>query len=247
MARFAVTLAALGLTACSSRGEPPPPEPVCGQALARFGHARPRAQCGPSLDFTPINAYQGPFAHAQEREDAVALVAGSCTGTLIAAAAGPVMLTAGHCFPDGGSALVSFNVEDDPDGDTLSTTGAVIERADAPDYALLQLDQLPEVTPTPLTRMPSDRLAIIQHPRGTPKSIAEGDYLAECTGVVSYTDLDTLGGSSGAGVLTASGYLLGVHTDGDCTTDGGGLNYGWTAEAIVGASSYLQPGDLTDL
>lgn len=246
MARLAAAIAAIGLVACGDDGATgSPPDPVCGQAVTRFG--RPRAQCGATLDFTPINAYDGPFRHAQDREDAVAIVGGNCTGTLIAAAAGPVLLTAGHCLPDGGSALVSFNVETDPDGDTLTTTGTVIERGDAPDYALLALDTLPAVTPTPLTTTASPRLAIIQHPRGMPKSIAEGDYLAECTGVVSYTDLDTLVGSSGAGVLTESGYLLGVHTDGDCKTDGSGLNYGWTAEAIVGGSAYLQPGDLTAL
>jgi hypothetical protein len=203
-----------------------------------------RAQCGPTLDFTPINAYHGDFAIAQDREDAVVLIDGNCTGTLIAAATGPVVLTAGHCVGLGDRVLLAFNVEANPDGDALTTNGTVIEQAMTPDYALIRLDQLPAITPTALTRAPTDRLAIIQHPRGGPKVIAEGAYLAECTGIVSYTDLDTLVGSSGAGILTMTGSVLGVHTDGDCTTDGGGLNYGWSADAIVAASAYLQPGDI---
>ncbi|HET9626653.1 MAG TPA: serine protease [Kofleriaceae bacterium] len=221
-----------------------PPDPVCGPAPAARSL---RAQCGATLDFTPINAYAGDFPHVQDREDAVVLISGDCTGTLIDAAAGPVVLTAGHCVTAvGDEVLLAFNDEADPDGDPLVTNGSVIERAATPDYALIAPDQLPVVTPSPLTRTPSAALAIIQHPRGGPKVIATGAYLAACNGIVSYTDLDTLVGSSGAGVLTTSGGVLGVHTDGSCTA-AGGLNYGWSSEAIVAASAYLAPGDLGDL
>lgn len=204
------------------------------------------AQCGATLDFTPINEYAGPLVDAQVREDAVALLDGNCTATLIAAAAGPILLTAGHCVGLGDRALVAFNVEAAPDGDPLVTNGTVIERADAPDYALIALDQLPRATPTPLTSRTTPRLAIIQHPRGGPKVIAEGDLYAECDGELVYTELDTLVGSSGAGVLSETGGLVGVHVDGDCDRDGGGGNSGWTAAAIVAASAYLVDGDLTD-
>jgi len=80
-----------------------------------------------------------------------------------------------------------------------------------------------------------------RNPRG-----AEGEFFAECHGQISYTDLDTLVGSSGAGVLNADGFLYGVHGDGDCDTDGGGANAGWSAVSIVTASAYLQDGDLAD-
>jgi len=53
-------------------------------------------------------------------------------------------------------------------------------------------------------------------------------------------------GSSGAGVLTPQGYLLGIHTDGDCALDGSGTNRGWSAARIVQASSYLQDTDIGD-
>ena len=122
----------------------------------------------------------------------------------------------------------------------------MIERSIRPDYALIQLDALPAVTPTLLTTRPSDLLAIIQHPRGGPKVIAEGRFAGLCDEMIVYTNLDTLVGSSGAGVLTRGGFLLGVHTDGDCAQDGSGANFGWTAAAVVQASSYLQATDIAD-
>ncbi len=242
--RFLGFLGLLGISGLGGCGDPalPPPIPVCG--AVQTGHFEPRAQCGSKLDFTPINAYQGENGTVGEREDAVVLINGSCTGTLIAAAAGPVVITAGHCVGLGDRALLAFNVEADPDGDPLVVNGDVIEQSVAPDYALIALDQLPAITPTSLTSQESERLAIIQHPRGAPKVVAEGDYLGACQGVISYTDLDTLVGSSGAGVLTETGHLLGVHTDGDCANDGSGLNFGSSAAQIVEASAYLAPGDI---
>ncbi|MCY0997023.1 hypothetical protein OWM54_07685 [Myxococcus sp. MISCRS1] len=53
-------------------------------------------------------------------------------------------------------------------------------------------------------------------------------------------------GSSGAAVLNEQGYVLGIHTDGDCEVSGRGANRGWTASAIVEASEYLQAADLVE-
>jgi trypsin-like peptidase len=241
-APVAVAAVSLGIAAC---GEPQAMTLACGELQL----AKPVAfsQCGPTADFTPINKYHGEIASIQDREDAVALINGSCTGTLIAAAAGPVVLTAGHCVGLGDRSLVAFNVEADPDGDPLVTDGTVFEQSLVPDYALIRLDQLPAVVPIALTTQTTELLAIIQHPRGGPKVIAEGTFLGECQGLISYANLDTLVGSSGAGVLNHQGQLLGVHTDGDCAEDGSGANRGWTAARIVAASSYLQDPDLGDL
>lgn len=228
---FFLIAASLGAAACHD------------ESMAEAEAAR-ELQCGPTLDFTPVNAYQGELATARDREDAVVLINGNCSGTLIAARAGPVVLTAGHCVALGDRALVVFNFETDPDGDPLVTEGVVIEQASAPDYALLQLDALPAVSPTALTTHPSDRLAVIQHPRGLPKVVAEGTFLDATNGVVRYADLDTLIGSSGAGVLTREGRLLAVHSEGDCSEDGQGSNTGWSAASIVGASAYLQSDDV---
>src|ERR1041384_5707713 len=112
---------------------------ACGDIST--GEVRLGSQCGPTLDFTPINQYQGSIAMVQDREDAVALIGGSCTGTLIAASAGPVLITAGRCVGLGNQVLIAFNIEDAPDGDRLVTNGTVIEQSASPDYALLALDQ----------------------------------------------------------------------------------------------------------
>jgi hypothetical protein len=153
------------------------------------------------------------------------------------------VVTAGHCVRLEQRPLVVFNSEDAPDGDPLITEGTVIEQSTAPDYALIRLDVLPAITPTPLAIQPGVRLAIIQHPRGRPKVVAEGSFLDSCNGLMFYDDLDTLVGSSGAGVLNREGYLVGIHTDGDCETYGG-TNYGWTAASIVEGSPYLEGSDL---
>ena len=226
----------VALAACGGTREAPV---VCEQAQPLRAD-----QCGPSADYTPVNSYQGDFSIVNDREDAVVMINGTCTGTLIAAAAGPVVITAGHCVRLGDRPLSVFNFEEAPDGDPLLTEGTVIEQSDSPDYALIALDTLPAGTPTPLAVSASDELAIIQHPRGMPKVVAEGQLLDGCNGFLYYVDLDTLVGSSGAGVLNRDGYLVGVHTDGDCAK--GGTNWGWTAVSIVEASAYLDADIKTD-
>lgn len=240
--RACLVVAALlpGSVACG--GEPSPTTMICGEL--RTARSVLPSQCGPTADFTPINRYQGSIGVVQDREDAVVLVNGGCTGTLVAAGAGPVVLTAGHCVGLGDRSLLAFNVEAEPDGDPLVTNGTVIEQAIDPDYALIQLDKIPSITPTALTSQVTDLLAIIQHPRGGPKVIAEGSFLADCQASIAYADLDTLVGSSGAGVLNQQGELVAVHTDGDCSTEGGGANQGFTTTAIVAASAYLEDADV---
>lgn len=236
----------LGILACGDAVPADPPVCEDPKTPARTPEVSSQWQCGPTLDFTPVNRYQGELANAQDREDAVALIDGRCTGTLIEASAGPVVMTAGHCVAVGDRTLLVFNFEEEPDGDPLVTEGTVIEQSLEPDYALILLDTLPEATPVPLTTQATERLAIIQHPRGHPKAIAEGRYLDSCNQLVYYADLDTLVGSSGAGVLNRQGYLVGVHTDGDCEETGRGHNRGWTAQAIVEASEYLQSADIAE-
>lgn len=218
---------------------------ICGEPQAH-GRAAAPWQCGPTLDFTPVNSYQGDFAGMMDREDAVVLLGGRCTGTWIQAVAGPVVVTAGHCVALGDRVVIAFNHEDDPDGDLLVTEGTVIEQSMEPDYALIRIDALPITQPLLLTSRADERLAIIQHPRGLPKVVAEGWFEGSCNDLVYYSDLDTLVGTSGAGVLTRQGHLFGIHTDGDCDQSGLGTNRGWTAERIVQASEYLVPLDIAD-
>lgn len=246
MLRGASLFLLLALVGC---GPPPRQVPlICGEPQQHRPQRHKAApwQCGPTLDFSPVNGYQGEFSPVLHREDAVALLDGRCTGTLVQAAAGPVLLTAGHCHALGDRVVAAFNYEEDADGDPLVTEATVIERADAPDYALLLPDALPAVEPVPLTSRLDERLAIIQHPRGLPKVIAEGWLEGACDDVVYYSQLDTLVGASGAGILTRGGYLLGVHSDGDCDATGLGTNRGWSAARIEAASEYLVPEDVAD-
>ncbi|MBF5045790.1 trypsin-like peptidase domain-containing protein [Aggregicoccus sp. 17bor-14] len=239
----------LGLLGCGKAAPAQAPDAlVCGHPKRQqaLGEVHAQTQCGPTLDFTPVNSYQGDLSDIMDREDAVALLDGRCTGTLVQAAAGPVVLTAGHCTALGDRVLAVFNFEDAPDGDPLMTEGTVIEQSMDPDYALIQLDQLPHVTPLQLTSLPTERLAIIQHPRGHPKVVAEGWYEDACDDLVYYSDLDTLVGSSGAAILNRHGYVLGVHTDGDCDEQGHGTNRGWSAKTVVAASPYLQDSDIAE-
>ena len=142
--------------------------------------------------------------------------------------------------------LVAFNYEDEPDGDPLVTEGTVIEQSLEPDYALIQLDALPAVAPTPLMAGATDRLAIIQHPRGGSRWSPRARSRAPATGSSPTSIWTRSVGSSGAGVLDRHGHLIGIHTDGDCADDGSGSNYGWSAESIVEASAYLQDTDIAD-
>ena len=236
-------LAGTALLALAACGTVPADSLVCGHPKQRYA-LRAMSECGPTLDFTPVNSYQGDFSDVMDSEDAVVLLDGRCTGTLIEAGRGPVVVTAGHCVALGDRVVAAFNYEEAPDGDQLVTEGTVIEQAVEPDYALITLDALPTVRPLLLTSLPGERVAIIQHPRGLPKVIAEGWYQDSCDSQVFYSDLDTLVGSSGAGVLNRQGHLLGIHTDGDCDANGYGTNRGFTAEAIVEASPYLESGDI---
>lgn len=85
-----------------------------------------------------------------------------------------------------------------------------------------------------------DMLAIIGHPAGQPKRIEAGPATTVSGGHISYNDIDTLGGNSGSGILQAStGRLVGVHTNGGCTANGG-ANSGTAIAAIRAVSPTLQ-------
>lgn len=196
-------------------------------------------QCGPTLDFTEINAYRGDLPSLEQREGAVVLVQGACSGTWIE---GPdeerFVLTAGHCVGPSQHVLIAFNHELCPDGLMGTREGRVVEHSEEPDYALIAIDAELDVVPTPLSTEITRALAIIQHPRGRTKVIAEGQFAEERDGMIHYVDLDTLVGGSGAGILNANGDLIGIHTDGDCDVDGG-TNYGWSIASIVEHSELL--------
>lgn len=82
-------------------------------------------------------------------------------------------------------------------------------------------------------------IALLQHPGGTTMKIGAGAVSSVDGARISYGTIDTLGGSSGAGILDArTGQLVGIHTNGGCTADGG-ANYGVTISALTQASDIL--------
>jgi hypothetical protein len=86
-----------------------------------------------------------------------------------------------------------------------------------------------------------ETLAIIGHPAGHPKRIEAGPCTSVSSTTVRYTDIDTLGGNSGSGILQAStGRVVGVHTNGGCNSAGTGTNSGTAIAAIRAASPTLQ-------
>ncbi len=83
-------------------------------------------------------------------------------------------------------------------------------------------------------------LAIIGHPAGLPKRVEAGPATELQPGRLLYDDIDTLGGNSGSGILGPAGTIVGVHTNGGCTTFGTGSNFGVPIMTIRGVSPTLQ-------
>lgn len=84
-------------------------------------------------------------------------------------------------------------------------------------------------------------LTMIQHPAGQPKMIEAGANMVEPRDIfLRYGDLDTLGGSSGSGIIDQNGRLIGVHTNGGCTAFSG-FNFGVSLTAIRQVSAVIVP------
>ncbi|MBA3314906.1 MAG: trypsin-like peptidase domain-containing protein [Planctomycetaceae bacterium] len=81
-------------------------------------------------------------------------------------------------------------------------------------------------------------LCIIQHPNGSPKKVEAGPMQSNVGGQISYDSLDTQGGSSGSPIVSLTGEIVGVHTNGGCTAFSG-FNFGVAVMAIRGASSHM--------
>lgn len=86
-----------------------------------------------------------------------------------------------------------------------------------------------------------DMLCIIQHPNGQPKKIEAGPCYHLHDDRIGYDDVDTLPGSSGSGILRASdGRLVGVHTNGGCSTAATSHNHGFRITSIAAASPTIR-------
>jgi V8-like Glu-specific endopeptidase len=172
-----------------------------------------------------------------------------CTGTLISE---NLFLTASHCVDSTTlNDFAVFNYQTLPGSTQIAKQDhvkilEVVEQSNGGlDYAILKLEGTPGATYgyTHISAAEVEvghMLTIIQHPSGNPKAVdvghrsgtRENDYM-------TYADLDTEPGSSGSGVLDQTGQLVGVHTNGGCTSTTGD-NAGVLMTKIVEASPTIQ-------
>jgi V8-like Glu-specific endopeptidase len=146
---------------------------------------------------------------------------------------------------------VNFNFQVDPNGNLRTEQRfAVVQlveyRLNGLDYAIVRLAGNPGATwgTTQISAtdaVDGDMLCIIQHPAGLPKRIEGGPAFHLHDVQVGYDSIDTLGGSSGAGILRAAdGLIVGVHTNGGCSAAAMSHNHGVRITSIVAASPVVQ-------
>lgn len=213
--------------------------------------------CGPTNDAQFVNSYNGTLgpttAFVQSNKGSKGAMESSptggkfCSGSLISANR---FLTAGHCV-DASTVgqFVSFNFERAANSTSLLPQThvritAVLE--DAPggvDYAIVQLEGTPGNTfgISPVATADAAvgaAITLIGHPAGQPKQIEAGTVASRSGDFLRYGNVDTLGGSSGTGILNSAGQIVGVHTLGGCTSTGG-TNSGPRIARIRQVSSIL--------
>ena len=199
--------------------------------------------CGKN-DLQNVNSYDGslgqPVDFVVKHKGAVAALAeGSpqnsdkfCSGTMISE---DLFLTASHCVDSeivGKWAVFNYEVKGAREllpQDHFKVEAIVEEGFNGKpslDYAILKIEGKPGLkygfTPVRATLPEEGHLmTIIQHPQGGPKMIESGPMAGEEGNYMLYADLDTEPGSSGSGVMDAEGFVVGVHTNGGCTGQGG--------------------------
>ena len=193
----------------------------------------PESQCGATLDFQDVETYDGTYSvlrgFVRSHQRAVGYhVDVGCSGTLIA---NDIFLSAGHCGYAVGD-TVRFNYQRDTAGDVRGgedfAVTEIIEQVNSAtlDYAIVRLEGQPGATygfARVAAREPAvdELITIIGHPGGVPKQISTGPRvnIASALGDNWFRhQADTLGGSSGSGVIDSTGKLIGVHTNAGCST-----------------------------
>jgi V8-like Glu-specific endopeptidase len=216
--------------------------------------------CGSTDDSKFVNDYAGTLgpstSFVQTHKTSKAALASSatstssgkyCSGSLIAS---NLFLTAGHCVDSATIGdYVSFNYERVAGSTTLLTqthvrVDAIVEdELGGLDYAILRLAGTPSATWGVSAVATSDpgtgaAITIIGHPNAAAKKIEAGTVASFSADYLRYGNVDTLGGSSGSGVLNSLGQIVGVHTNGGCTATGG-TNSGVRISRIRAVSSVL--------
>lgn len=193
------------------------------------------SQCGSTWDVQDVEQYDGTLGvttdWVQRHEGAVGYqLFPGCSGTLIS---NDLFLSAGHCNYTVGQ-TIRFNYQEDPSGALRPTQDfsvtEIVEQEDNGtwDYAIVRLSGNPGQTfgyarLADRDEAANELVAIIGHPAGVPKVIHAGnvhDYSSPLGANWFRHQVDTTGGSSGAGVLSADGFLVGVHTNAGCNISG---------------------------
>jgi len=228
-----------------------------------LGDVSQATTCGSTDESQHVNIYDGSFerfpvafvrAHkgpvgALETTSSDSSSVKFCTGTLISANR---FLTAGHCISSGSvGQFVSFNFELNliPILTVGPQTHVVItevleDDVGGVDYAIVRLAGSPGntfgVTPVaPADALAGSPIAMIGHPDHHPKMVEAGTVAPDSdASAIRYFNLDTLGGSSGSGLLDPQGRIVGVHTNGGCTASGG-TNFGTPISRIRAVSNIL--------
>lgn len=213
--------------------------------------------CGPTNDAQHVNSYNGSLGPSitfvqnnKGSKGAMETTPTSgkfCSGSLIS---NNLFLTAGHCVDSGTvGEFVSFNFERAANSTALLTqthvriTAVVEDSRSGVDYAILRLEGTPGATFGFSAVAAADApvgsaITIIGHPGGQPKQIEAGTVASRSGNNLRYGNVDTLGGSSGSGILNSSAQIVGVHTLGGCTATGG-TNAGTRIALIRSVSSVL--------
>jgi V8-like Glu-specific endopeptidase len=149
-----------------------------------------------------------------------------------------------------GNMHVNFNYQVDASGSPRKERQYVIEelkedRLAGLDFAILTLSGNPLASfgVGTLARMDphlQETICIIGHPAGVRKRIEAGPVTDLVGTEIRYGDIDTLGGNSGSGILLSpKGNIVGVHTQGGCTMEGG-FNSGVRVSSLLDASPTLR-------
>ncbi|HET9954004.1 MAG TPA: serine protease [Polyangiaceae bacterium] len=192
---------------------------------------------------------------------------GWCTGTLIS---NNMFLTAAHCLDGKGKNVpkekgrvaieptalarefvVEFRYEISASGapitaQTLEVQSLEEYKLGELDYAILRLSDDASISNgvtgiAPRNAAAGNRIAILQHPNGSPMRVGAGRVARVDEHKISYDTIDTEGGSSGAGILdVVTGKLVGIHTNGGCTEHGDSANYGVPIEDLLRVSPILR-------
>jgi len=145
---------------------------------------------------------------------------------------------------------VNFNYQVDPMGvlkqeESFAVTELVEYRLGGIDFAIVRLAGTPGIkygsTGISTTdAAPGDMICLIQHPQGLPKRIEAGPAYHLHDSRIGYDSVDTLGGSSGSGILRSpDGKIVGVHTNGGCDPQMIGHNHGQRITSVIAVSPTL--------